>query len=212
MFYHRSLTEIPEDKLINQLLSRGQALDRLLRIDGIDGIPDDGLIFERVDLCGSPRERQGDIDILICPPGSPERATAIQVKRFKVGPDAFHTGKPNKLQEFEKGAQQANMLADMGFWQVYLFAFVVVDSRAQNAGRISFSGPTPELRAVIDQKISIQPLSGRVGLMTYELVQPMDDAPLRTGTGSISIKRRAEAIRQREALTAWIASVMAARA
>src|SRR5205807_941816 len=103
----------------------------------------------------------------------PDLAIAIEAKRVKV-----RSGRLNKLHDFKKGVRQANLLARIGFSQVYLFVFVVVDSREQNAGRMSYDGTDSYLRSVIEQAISVSDLDPRVGLMHYEFVQPMDHAPL----------------------------------
>jgi hypothetical protein len=110
----------------------------------------------------------------------------------------------NKLQEFEKGVQRANRLAQIGFWQVYLWVFVLVDSRKQNAGRITYAGPTPKLSAQIKRVISAQQLHERVGLDHHEFVQPMDYEPLDIGTFGSDLLRLATAVSQPPEVTAWV--------
>ena len=135
--------------------------------------------------------------------------TAIEVKRIKVGASAFRSGQPNKLHEFEKGVRQANLLAAVGFSQVYLYVIVVIDSREQNASRITYDGPTPELRHTIRSAISIAGLESRIGLEHHEFVQPMDSAPLGLGTYFGHLDRIAQTAQQPTALTEWVAQVIA---
>jgi hypothetical protein len=165
-----------------------------------------------VPLSGLPDKPRGDVDILLVVPGRPDLATAIQVKRIKVGAAALRTRRPNKLHELKKGVRQANVLARIGFSQVYLYVFVVVDSREQNAGRISYDGPSSELRSLIRQVISPRGLDQRVGLIHFEFVQPMDDEPLGSGTYGADLVRLAESMAQPPEVTTWVAQLTTAGA
>ena len=135
------------------------------------------------------------------------RQVAIEVKRIKVHAPTFASGIPNKLQEYDKAVEQANLLARVGFAQVYLYVFVVVDSRHHNEGRVTYDGLTPELRARIEAVISPERLEARVGLAVHELIQPMDHPPLITGAGGIHLRRVAMAVQQPEELTRWLAQL-----
>jgi len=119
------LAEIPEGVLVEKLINNSHWRGRIV---GLHGIPSDVIPHIAVPLWGVPGRWEGDIDILLVPPGRPECTTAVEVKRIKVSDTAFASGQPNKLNEFEKGIRQANTLADIGFSQVYYFVFVVVDS------------------------------------------------------------------------------------
>lgn len=206
---HPSLADIPEGVLVQHLLSDRDWRSRVL---GIRGIPDNALAFEKVLLASAPEGFEGDVDILLCAKNQPNAATAIEVKRVKVGASAFRGGWPSKLNKFSKGVRQANLLARVGFSQVYLFVLVVVDSREQNAGRISYEGPTSDQQGIIRSRISTRNLAQRVGLMHYEFVQPMDHTPLGVGTYSANLERIAETVLQPDALTRWVAQVIAERA
>jgi len=132
---HRSITGIREEELVQMLLS-----DPLGRIDllGIKGIPSAALDYQGVLLNSVPGNFKGDIDILLCTPDRPDSAIAIEVKKIKVGASAFQSGTPNRLEGFEKGVDQANRLACVGFSQVYFYVFVTVDSRER--GTLGKSG------------------------------------------------------------------------
>lgn len=89
-----SITEIPEDQLVERLLADSHWRNQ--RLLNIYGIPKDVEVYPRVnhDKLG----KQGDIDILVVNPNKPEFATAIQVKRIKVVDKTFEKDNPpNKL-------------------------------------------------------------------------------------------------------------------
>lgn len=197
---HVSIADLEEKDLIHRLLSDGHWRQRLL---GLHGIPDDALVYQEVPLEGLGK-LEGDIDILLVPPSRPESSTAIQVKRVKVSASTFTTNAPNKLTELRKLKNQANPLARIGFWQVYCFVLVVVDSRNNNAGVFSYEGLTPLLRAKIDKAISLEALTERVGLVHFEFVQPIEDPPLGAGTFFAHPKRMAQPTTQSAVVTTWI--------
>src|SRR5579859_8100898 len=134
---HPSIADIPEDHLIRILLS-----DPYWRpnIFGLDGIPDDALDRQRVPLLTAPGHFFGDIDILLSAPDHPEQAVAFEVKRIKFGARHLRNRKPSKLGNLKKAVQQANRLAKVGFWRVYLYVVTVVDSREQNEGQVTYAG------------------------------------------------------------------------
>ena len=209
MLTHRSIADIPEAALVKRLITDPYWRWRLLQIYGI---PADSIPFPSVPLRGLTGQSQGDVDILLSVPGRPDLATAIEVKIIKVGAAALRNQTPNKLRGFKEGVRQSNRLARIGFSQVYLYVFVVVDSREKNAGRITYEGLPPELRRLIERAISPSGLDTRVGLMYHELVQPMDNEPLGTGTYSGHLVRLAELAAQPAELTAWVAQATSAGA
>lgn len=200
-FLHPSLAAIPEAELVNTLAVDPVSLGDLL---GIKGIPSDCRPHTRVPFRGLPGDREGDVDLLLVPPDRPDQATAVEIKRIKFDAKALRTGRPNKLQELKKGLRQAKTLAEMGFWQAYLYVFVVVDSREQNRGQVTYAGLTTQQENAIDDTLASLPLPPRVGLIRYDFVQPMDDAPLRTGAGGTRRVHLAEAAAQPEAVTEWV--------
>jgi hypothetical protein len=141
-FTQPSIADIAEDKLVERLFA-----DPLWGNEFFDlaGMPRKMLYKLRVQLNTAPGNFKGDIDVLRCAPDHPEQAVAYQLKRIKFGMDQLRNGKPTKLREYSKVARQANLVARMGFWQVYAYVVVVVDAREQNAGK----GTTYE-RAVLE--------------------------------------------------------------
>src|SRR5262245_52241727 len=97
---HASLAEISEQKLVRQLLAH--PLNRSMLLGGV-GFPKDVHVFLEILLDKALGACEGDIDLLVCAPGRPDAAIAIQVKRVKVGANAFRNETPNKLKGIQKG-------------------------------------------------------------------------------------------------------------
>lgn len=110
-------------------------------------------------------------------------------------------------ENFDKGVQQANDNADLGFSQVYLWIFILIDTRTRNAGRYTYDGPDSRLESIIRQAISTAPLRSRVGLMKVEWVQPMDRPAFTLGTHGASLERLAESVEQPADLTRWLSTL-----
>jgi hypothetical protein len=86
-----------------------------------------------------------------------------------------------------------------------------VDSRHHNdEERITFKGLTQNLNTLIDQEISARAkkLVSRIGIMRFDLIQPMDYAPLGTGAFSGHLVRLAKPIAQSSEVTAWVKRVV----
>jgi hypothetical protein len=201
---HASLADIPEKELVRRLLESPLSRADLL---GIRDMPTDPQIFQAINLRSAPGSAETDVDLLFVEANAPEATVAVEVKRVKVQASTFRNGTPNKLHEYEKAVKQANLVAHVGFAQVYLYVFVVVDSRDHNAGRVTYAGLTPELRARIDAAISLEGMEPRVGLVVHELIQPMDHAPLTVGAGSMELRRLATVADQPAELTRWLAAL-----
>jgi hypothetical protein len=204
---HRSIACINESELVRMLLS-----DPLGRMDllGVKGIPSDALDFQGVPLDSVPGNFKGDIDILLCTPDRPDSAIAIEVKKIKVGASAFQSGSPNRLKGFKEGVDQANRLARVGFSQVYLYVFVTVDSRERNAGQIGYKGLTQELRDKIANTTTTSDLGQRIGLVTFDFVQPMDYPQFKWAYhGGSRLERLATEVAQPAPLIAWVAQKIA---
>jgi hypothetical protein len=202
---HSSIADIAEAELIKRLVAN--PLDRE-SLFGVRGMPDHPSVLLSVDLQSAPGRFEGDVDILLVDPGLPQQATAIEVKRIKVGRTAFASGRPNKLREYGRAVRQADRLAEVGFAQVYLYAFVVVDSRYQNAGRYTYDGMTPELDAVVQNCISVKDLDDAVGVVVHEHVQPMDHPPLELGASGVQLVRLAAPRTQPGELTEWVTRLL----
>jgi hypothetical protein len=201
---HDSLAEIPEDKLVDRVLT-----DILWGREFFQfhGMPSGMMNRQCVSLETAPGAPRGDIDVLFCASNLPEQAVAYQIKRIKFGVNQLRNGTPGKLQEFKKLTQQANLLAQMGFWQVYAYAIVVVDAREQNAGKVTYEGLSSKLRSIVYSVVSTQFLDERVGLGVMDFTQPMDHAPFTVGTHGLDIRRFSKPATQSEELTKWVANV-----
>ena len=132
---HKSITEYCEQKLIARVLNDVQYRDTLFNIKGM--FSEGARILEQIDLRNFRKGLTGDIDILVVPGGQPEFSTAIQVKRFEAivrmnerGLDEVTGGSPVRFRKLmAKGIRQANATKRLGFAQVYLWIFVVIDTR-----------------------------------------------------------------------------------
>jgi|HubBroStandDraft_6_1064221.scaffolds.fasta_scaffold132782_1 hypothetical protein len=210
---HDSLAEIPEGRLVDRIVTDIRWGHEFFQFHGMPT----GMVHRQcVSLHTAPGTPNGDIDVLRCAPRLPEQSVASQIKRIKFGINQLRNGTPGKLGEFKKLAQQANLLAQMGFWQVYAYAIVVVDAREQNAkeenaGRVTFGGLSSEMRSKVESVACsvTQLFDARVGFGLMEFVQTMDSAPFTVGTHGLHIRRFSKPEAQNEQLTKWVAEIFA---
>jgi hypothetical protein len=201
---HASIADIPEDQFVERLLSDPQWGTFLFELAGM---PRGMANRQRVLLDTAPGNFKGDIDALLCAPNHPERAVAYQVKRIKFGINQLRNRTPSKLQEYKKVAQQANLLAKMGFWQVYVYVVVVVDAREQNFGKNTYAGLSSKMKSLVDSSVSTAPLDGRVGLGVLNFTQPMDYKPFTVGIQGADLRRLSTPQVQSRDLTKWVAGL-----
>jgi hypothetical protein len=211
-FIHNSLAEIPEDRLVNRIVT-----DLLWGREFFmfHGMPSGMVSRQCVSLTGAPGHPKGDIDVLFCAPDLPQQAVAYQIKRVKLGIDQLRNGTPGKLEEFKKLAQQTNLIGRMGFWQVYADIIVVADAREQNTeaqrnGKLTFQGLSSELRSLLYSAVSsaIPLFESRIGIAIMEFIQTMDSEPFTVGTHGLHVRRFCEPAPQSEELTNWVAQVV----
>jgi hypothetical protein len=173
MFAHSSIADIPEDQLVEYLLSAAYWRSTLI---GIYGLPGNLIDKQRVLLHTVPgRDFRGDADILLSGPGQHEQTVAYQVKRIKVGMSQLRYSAPSKLEELKVAVRQANLLAEVGFWKVFLYVITVVDAREQNLleDRALFNEIKYKIGLAISN--SIGNLNQRVGVFDIELIQSTDN-------------------------------------
>ena len=199
-----SVADLKEGELIRRLLAERHWRERILNIKGI---PDGATPLLEVEL--DDLGKRGDIDILLVHPSQPEKATAIQAKRLKVGPRAFISGKPNRFKDIKKLYEQTNLVLDLGFWQTFSFLFIVVDSRIRNLGKMQYDGVTTGLRETIDRNLDGNGLRPEAGLVIVEITQPMNDRPLGAGTSSIQCRRLPCERSQPRNVTQWVIKKLA---
>jgi hypothetical protein len=207
---HRSITESKEPELVSHVLNDVHHRDTLFNIKGMR--TRDARVLECVDLRLFQKGLAGDIDILVIPHGQPELSTAIQVKRFEAnvrvdasGEDEVEGGYPERFRKLmAKGIKQANRTKLLGFAQVYLWVFVVIDTRERNGGWYTYEGPDSLLRSQIASAISPVGLDPTIGLMEFEWVQPMDRPPFELGTYGGHLRKLADTTAQPPELTEWL--------
>jgi len=208
---HESLAEIPEENLVDRIVGDMMWGREFFHFAGM---PSGMKNKQCVPLNSAPGNPKGDIDILFSAPDLPDQAVAFQIKRIKCGINQLRNGTFGKLEESKKLAQQANLLAQTGFWQVYAYVIVVVDAREQNAhqqksGKLVFTGLSSELRSKLETALSFttQLFDSRVGFGEMQFVQTMDSAPFTVGTHGLHIRRFAKPATQSHDLTAWVSDV-----
>jgi hypothetical protein len=202
---HPSIADIKEDELVEIFVGRGEVFD-------VFGMPPEGAFKTRVLLNDAPGDFRGDIDVLLCDPKRPHEAAAFEVKRIKFGLSAFRTDGsvvPNKLHEVEMAIAQANRLAEVGFWKVFLYIIVVVDSRGRNGGAVTYEGLSSREKSMLEPYLTMVKLEPRVGFSLLDFTQPMDAIPLMVGTHGMHIRRMPTAQQQNDALTKWASEVLA---
>lgn len=194
---HPSIADIREDEFVEILVRRREAFD-------VFGLPRNPAYKTRVLLNDAPGGFRSDIDVLLCDPKEPRETAAFEVKRIKFGLSAFRADGsvvPNKLREVEKAIAQANRLAKIGFWKVFLYIIVVVDSRGRNAGRVTYAGLSAREKSMLELYLRMDKLQLRVGFNLLDFTQPMDGVPLIVGSHGMHIRRMPQAEKQSAALT-----------
>ena len=206
---HESIADVAETPFITRLLDHAYYRGAIFSVKNLDA--SDASVFQQVDRRLFRRELIGDFDILVVPHGAPDRTTAIQVKRFGLKLGGRNQvdletlgGRMQRL--FDSGVRQANYDAWVGFWQVYLWVFVLVDSREQNEGRFTYAGASAEVLSCVSNAISrgTSDLHRRVGLSVQDWGQPIDRPPLDFGTSGGHLDRLAESVTQPPVLTHWL--------
>ena len=206
-FSCESIADIAEGKLVEKLLTDSHY--RNYRLLNNLGIPKDAEAYPTVSH--NALGRPGDIDILVVNPVKPEFATAIQVKRIKVVDKTFKTDKPpNKLEDLKTLHWQTNILVEFGFWKVFSFVIVVIDSRSNNSGKLCFDGLNNDVRLKLEKPLSdsIKHLNDTAGYICIELNQPMDFPPLTIGTFTSRSLRIPTLRQQSDCLTQWVSNIV----
>lgn len=211
---HRSITDLREQELVTHVLNDPHYRGTLFNIKGM--FTQGARILEEVPLHRLRKTLAGDIDILVVPGGHPELSTAIQVKRFEAivrmtadGSDELDGGCTERYQKLmAKGIKQANRTKALGVAQVYLWIFIVIDTRHRNSGWYTYEGPDALLRSQIQQSISPVGLDPTIGLMEFEWCQPMDRPPFELSTHGGHLRRLAAPTPQPADITEWLQTLL----
>lgn len=171
------------------------------------GIPKKPAYRERVPLNSAPGGPQfrGDIDVILCDPDHFEETVVYQVKRIKVGLSQVRSKAPAKLQDLKEAVRQANLLAEIGFWKVFLYILSEIDARELNLlsdDRLHFN----QIKAKIDTAIGLcmGNLNSRIGVTSFEFVQTTDSPPHTMDQSGGYLRRQAPPTAQSHELTNWI--------
>src|SRR5437016_540689 len=149
----------------------------------------------------------GDVDALVLTANDPSSARASEYKRVKVSTKTFTTGRPNKLQELRKAAEQANELAEAGFSRVWMQVIVVTDAREVTGGQFQLVPRVFEIRDLVRANIPFGELHPSVGVHVMHLVQPVDRPVTDAGQFGGDVMRTVQPQTQPEALTRAIAKL-----
>jgi len=157
---------------------------------------------------------EGDIDLILCPRGSPNRAVALECKRVKVEIVNAGQDKINKLQGVAEGVRQANKLykGRLAFFQTYLAIITEVAAPAQEGEDIPMRGLRPhstpqrgDTKSTTFRQIVEFPgrddLDDEVGIVFIEVVQPSRLTIDSQATVRVCVYRRAEKRDQMDTVT-----------
>lgn len=208
---HPSLAAMGELPLIQLILSNRLRSSNLVNVSGF---PRNPIIDGPFDLRSLPGRPAGDVDLLVWGNRYPHQAVAIEVKRVKAIERADEDGQINKLHELLDGAKQAYRLLKLGFWLVYLWPILIVDSRARNQRAHTYAGLCEShhqtWKLALDRVIS--ETDSRIGLITHEFVQSEDTEPTRLGSSSsMHFIRPGVPQQQSTDITDWTAGIDRAR-
>jgi hypothetical protein len=202
-----SVTDIPESELARWLFSHPVASRDIFRTLGLGDC-------SCIDFGRSPKDFDsdargpGDIDVLLCPKPSPDRAVAIELKRVKIVPETFYTEQPGKLGDLKHGVQQANLLYSLGFYRTILMVAIVTDGRDRAGSNFASRGPTSTLANLIDQFPHNDRLGSGIGLTFVEITQPIDKEISWAGAVVVRSACDTEPRLQAAALTARVSTVL----
>jgi len=156
---------------------------------------------------GLPLSAFGDIDALVLAANDPSSARASEYKRVKVTTKTFKTGRPNKLQELRKAAEQANEIAEAGLSRVWMQVIVATDAREVTGGQFHLVPGVFEVRDLVRASIPFNDLHPAVGVHVMHLAQPVDRPVTDAGQFGGDVIRTVQPQTQPETLTKAIAKL-----
>ena len=151
----------------------------------------------------------GDIDALVLQMLDASSARASEYKRVKVTTKTFTTGRPNRLQELEHAAEQANELAEAGLSWVWLQVIVVMDARDVTRGQWQLVPKVFEMRDLVRANIPFARLHSAVGVHVMYLGQLVDRPVTEAGQFGGEVMRQSQPQVQPQTLTDAIVKLFA---
>jgi len=190
---------------------------RLLLWDQLRRFPDAFFATEVKDPFYGPRE--GDIDLLVCNPGAPHQAVALECKRLKVEVVDDGTDWINKLEEVGEGVRRAKKLYEQfSFFQTYFAVISAIDAANRTNLNIPCNGITSESVPNWDTSTTTfrnivqfprrEELPTEIGIVFIELVQPSGRRFEQQGTLRICVHYPATTRPQRTADTRKVELLM----
>lgn len=166
------VTKQGEEAIIKWLLA---TRFRYLLLDAL-GVEADAFIDHSVrqPVVQNPQDKPGDIDILICPSGSPHRALAFQCKPVIVKSlNEQEDDEVKRLRRIPDLVEQANrQRTKFGFHRNYLAILIKVDGRKKLEMDPLVRGANPETFQTIYEFPDRERVHEDVGIVFIEIVQP----------------------------------------
>ena len=166
------VTKQGEEAIIKWLLA---TRFRFLLLDAL-GVEADAFVDHSVKqpVVENPQDKPGDIDILICPSGSPHRAVAFQCKPVVVKSlNEREDDDVKRLGRIPDLVEQANrQRSKFGFHRNYLAILIKVDGRKKLDVDPLIRGASPETFQTIYEFPDRESVHKDVGIVFIEIVQP----------------------------------------
>jgi len=169
---------------------------------------------------------EGDLDLILCPPLSPDEAVVLECKRVKVESVNSDQDKMNKLQRVGSGVCQTKRLYNLhAFSETYLAIITEVDatSQDQDVSNVLFRGvrshSTPQegdtktttFKQIVEFPGRSELYSGHydhIGIIHIEIVQPSRLSIDKRATVAVCTFRRAKQREQHRSVTQNIREIM----
>jgi len=120
--------------------------------------------------------KPGDIDLIACDPGHPNRAVVVEFKRVKVVATDDAAENVNRFDALRGVVPQVKGLHGLGFARTYLGVIVIVDGRGKESSGFLFRGASDSTYARVMRLIGDLPLPSGIGLLYVEIIQPADES------------------------------------
>lgn len=162
---------------------------------------------------------EGDIDLLLCNPGAPHEAVALECKRVKVEVEDNGNDRINRLEDVGEGVKQAKKLYQtFSFFQTYLTVISAIDAARRTNVNILYNGITSQSIPNWDGSTTTfrnivqfphrEELPPEIGIIFIEVVQPSGQRFEEQGTLRIGVHHPATPRPQRPEDTRRIEALM----
>lgn len=202
------VTKLGEEQIIKWLLATEF---KGLLLETLEVRPDAFVDWSvRQPIIENPRDKPGDIDILICPSHRPDIAIAFQCKPVIVKSlNEQEDDDVKKLGRIPDLVHQANRQRDLyGFYRNYLAILIKVDGRKKLKYNPLCRGTNPETFQTIYEFPDRENVHKDVGIVFIEIVQPTGKSFDQYVTVGVCVETEARRLDQLPKLTNRIEEVM----